>query len=261
MVGRLVHELGTRYFINSLSSMLDNYLDMLIIKNGYSVDIADAKFGPVSASVLAKYYATGALLDSRDPERDAILKHNYEVLNTQWESYPILSIIDTSRNNLMNLIETLPPDSKYTLTAPIINSRELAFFTILILKRLDIEWDLSGCALPLVKFIHDIWSSSRKKRFHRKYIEVCDNCLVERSVTPTGYIKLDLGKVVSERNFIEHHNCLPYEFGKVDLLKLSPNGEPQGEFAEVFNKCWDILKVIDVHIPCIEDHLVFRRIN
>jgi hypothetical protein len=260
MVLNLVREFGTRYIIDALFMKFRSYVESAI-NDGNQIDIANAKFGPKCGSVVQDKVGSGVFLDSKNEEINHILEHNCAIKNTHYEEYEELEITGTSREGLKKLIASLPKGAKLSLPAISYSERAYAFFTLLILQRPDIEWDISICSKNLFDFIRSKWLISGGRRPHKKYIEVIGSALVERSVGIAKRVILDGGKFESETSFVNNHTCLPAEFSSDKLLQISPNGEVTGEFAPVFTRCWDILDIPTIHVPSIEDHLTFRRNN
>lgn len=251
------YELETKYIINSMVGKFSNLFKRAMELN-LPVDLSDCKLGPDCASELRKYYGKVKIINSTDEVLNKILNDNTEAaLITSYAPYP--EMVFPTRitiETLMQYIQDTKDGAQLHPTVMTGESKKLAFLTLFIMIRPDVDVDIHDCAIALYDYISSDWELCRVS--HDKYIQFMrpDWCIIECNNgimgTPyTGYMSEDL--------YISKYDVLPYDFGTKMLLEEDEAGRPSGEWRNVINKCMnELCKSSSANATHLYDYLKVR---
>lgn len=255
-VTQVVYALGTKYIIESMEAKFRNILASAA-KNGDIVDLSQAKLSPTNASHLREYYSKVDFINSTDSELNELLKNNMANARAEVIKYPRLQLPPKPTfPDFTKYVKTLKAGDKYALVPSFTNERQLAFATMLILKRSDVDWDVSESIKYIYDFVYNEWYMRHEQ--HDEYIEIVGNAIVPRRVTPDGMIGSRASEMMNVRQYILSHNILPADFGNKDLVRIE-GGKPQGEWGDVVYKCVSILTNPENKVHKLASYLKFRK--
>ena len=249
--------MGTRYIINAL---FNDFIGIMedAKKSNRGVDIANCKLGPACANELRQYYKTVDIIDSLDEKRHKLLQDNIKATfeKETLEAYPEL---DFSRVQSMKAtVEILKKLESMDKCKPInVNAeKSLAALCYCIMVKPEVDFDLTDYLPRIYDYICNEWKVAAVS--HNKYIRLtrpdykvyeCVNGVVETD---------DMGRL-SEINFVQSLNVLPYEFGTEVLVEIDEDGVVIGEWANVVNKLLKTLGMIKLKKNSILTRLEYSK--
>lgn len=247
----------TRYIINAKLPQFRAILEEAY-KNGDELDFDDCRLGPYCASALKSYYGKVAMCNTEDPALDALLKRNAQTSTLQEEVYPTLQIpASPTIEDVRSMIATLPKGDRYMLNPVLGNNKQIAFCTLLIMSRPDIDWDISKCSVFIYEFVVDEWR--KREEPHNLYIEFINSTVITLQKDGKGRIgSVSSGYLPVETYGVEHY-ILPADFGTEMLVNIDTSGKPHGEWADVVMKCLKVIVGEKKSVKHLADFLQFRE--
>lgn len=252
---QVVYELGTRYIIESLENKFRRILADAAANHDI-VDLGKARLSPTNAAHLRSYYDKIDFINSEDENLDKLLKDNIRNARSEWVEYNKYDIPQSPTfSDYLSAVKSIEKNSKMMIEVRPDSERQLAFVTMLILKRPDLDIDLSKCASKIYDFVYMEWLTKRKE--HNSYLEFVNNSITERKVV-NGKVDVAGGKSIDVRQYILSHKVLPSDFGTKDLVVIE-NGKAKGEWGGVVLKCISTLMAPKLEIHKLAEYLKFRK--
>lgn len=247
-------EMGTRYIINAL---LNDFIGVLekALREDKGIDIANCKLGPGPANELARYYTKLDIIDSVDSERNSLLQGNIKAKKDLANLEPYTKVDFSRINNISSTAAFLGnlKDGDKICPDNVNTEKSLAALCFCIMVKPEVDFDISDYLPRIYYYIVNEWKMLAKP--HNKYIRLmrpdyqvyeCINGIIETE---------DKGKL-TENNFVQSLDVLPYEFGTKVLVEYDENGETCGEWAAVTNKLLNTLGMVK-----IKEHSILTKLD
>ena len=207
MYKKLHEELNTRYIISTFASDVNK-----LLKSYDKWDFAQCKFGPASADVLSRYYATHDFINSENEELDWILKENCRRAKVQrnLKEFKELRVAFHGESDVLSYIESLDRSAKYRLPDGVPSSQAVALVTLI---QMILPYVVVDAGIALGEIVSSVrqgldWTLKKTGSYWLQ-----DKLALRRVDVANGSVKLLSGASIAEDELIRLYPVLPYEFG------------------------------------------------